>query len=274
MRATPSGASRARHQWVSPVAIVGWRCGASEPLVSSPVTALARTAMVAEVGEGNWSMTRFVPRPSASAKSPPGSSETAVSRVLSETQDSRILRSPSPAGVTRPAAVLTAYWCCSVGSTWALLLGEQDLTIRPGPKLWISSGVPITESTPDSLARKLLAQHGYQLFCDANTSQHSRSVRRLGFVSRDAELILLAETIRHQTSEHPEHPLALAARWTTAGFSAMAATTWVRAGILSPETVHRPAIAETTIATPAHASYHHPCTPLALAPPANVTSTM
>jgi hypothetical protein len=82
-------------------------------------------------------------------------------------------------------AVLTVSWCCSVGSTWALLLREHD---RRGPSVWISSGVPITEPVPDALARELLAQHNFRFFYDPDSSPRTRSVRRLGFASRDAEL--------------------------------------------------------------------------------------
>lgn len=233
------------------------RCGLM-PLASSPATRPGARRMAAEGEEGNWTMTRCAPRPSVCAEPPPRSSDVAVSRVPSETERSRIPRSSSPAEVTWLAAVLTTSWCCSVGSTWALLLDEHDLSIRPGPKLWISSGVPIAEPTPGSLGRKLLAQHGYRLFWDPDNSQRIRSVRRLGFVSRDAELILLAEAIRDQTIEHPEHPLVLAARWIATGFSAMAATDWVRAGILSPDAVHRPAIAQITVTTPSHSSARRP----------------
>lgn len=136
----------------------------------------------------------------------------------------------------RLLAMLTVSWCCSVGSTWALLLREHD---RRGPSVWISSGVPITEPAPDSLAHELLAQHDFRLFYDPDGSPRTRSVRRLGFVSHDAELVRLAETIRAQPNEHLEHPLALAARWTAAGFSVLAAMNWVRAGIVAPEAVHR-----------------------------------
>ncbi|PZS38376.1 MAG: hypothetical protein DLM62_14125 [Pseudonocardiales bacterium] len=81
-------------------------------------------------------------------------------------------------------AVLTVSWCCSVGSTWALLLREHDVTARPGPMvMWISSGVPITEPVPESLARELLAEHGYRLFSDPDNPPRTRSVHRLGFVS-------------------------------------------------------------------------------------------
>jgi hypothetical protein len=98
--------------------------------------------------------------------------------------------------------------------------------------------VPITEPAPDSLAPELLIQRSYRLFYDPDGSQRTRSVRRLGFACRDAELILLAETIHDQPIEHLEHPLALAARWTTAGFSARAAMNWVRSGILTPEAAY------------------------------------
>jgi hypothetical protein len=113
----------------------------------------------------------------------------------------------------------------------------RGLPIRTAPIEWISSGVPITEPAPDSLAAELLTQRSYRLFYDPDAWQRTRSVRRLGFASHDAELILLAETIHAQPIEHLEHPLALAARWTTAGFSAPAAMNWVRSGILTPEAV-------------------------------------
>ncbi|MDQ2884204.1 MAG: hypothetical protein M3Y48_24435 [Actinomycetota bacterium] len=135
-------------------------------------------------------MTRFVNRPSGAAKSPPrsglapGSSDVAASFAPSETQASRTPRTRSPANAAQPVAVLTASWCCSVGSTWALLLREHDLTTRPGPTvMWISSGVPITEPAPESLARELLAEHGYRLFSDPDNPPRTRSVHRLGFVS-------------------------------------------------------------------------------------------
>jgi hypothetical protein len=99
--------------------------------------------------------------------------------------------------------------------------------------MWISSGVPITERAPEPLARRLLAEHDFWLFSDADNPEHARSVRKLGFVSRDAELILLAEVIRDKYIGYPEHPLALASRWTAAGVSAKAALSWLRSGTLS-----------------------------------------
>jgi hypothetical protein len=61
---------------------------------------------------------------------------------------------------------------------------------------------------------------------------------RLGFVSRNAELILLAEMIRAQSIGLRDQPLALAAHWTAAGFSPLVAMRWVKSGILSPHAVH------------------------------------
>jgi hypothetical protein len=169
----------------------------------------------------------------------PWSRDVAISVAPSKIRNFRSPRSRSAAELARPVAVLTVSWCCSVGSTWALLLHEHGAPVRSSPSGWISSGVPITEPAPDSLAHELLGQRGYRLLYDPDRSQRTRSVRRLGFVSCDAELILLAEMIRAQPIEHLEHPLRLAARWTAAGFSALAAMNWVRAGILAPEAVHR-----------------------------------
>ncbi|MGH4011669.1 MAG: hypothetical protein ACRDTH_26480 [Pseudonocardiaceae bacterium] len=106
--------------------------------------------------------------------------------------------------------------------------------------------MPITEPAPKLLARTLLAERGFQLFSDAGDPQRTRSMRKFGFVSRDAELILLAEAIRGETIGCPEHPLAVATRWAAAGFSAEAALSWLRSGTLSPEAAHTSITAETT----------------------------
>jgi hypothetical protein len=58
------------------------------------------------------------------------------------------------------------------------------------------------------------------------------------FVSRDADLILLAEMIRAQFIGQREQPLARAARWIAAGFSPLVAMKWVKSGVLSPHAVH------------------------------------
>lgn len=186
-------------------------------------------------------MTRFANRPSGPTESQPGSGLTprsgdvTASFAPSATPDQRIARTRSPADAMQPVAVMTASWSCSVGSTWTVVLHTSGLTTRPNPTAWISSGVPITEPAPESLARTLLAEHGFQLFSDADDTQRTRSVHRFGFVSRNAELILLAEIIRDETIGYPERPLALAARWTAAGFSAKTALSWLRSGTLSPE---------------------------------------
>ena len=106
--------------------------------------------------------------------------------------------------------------------------------------------MPILEPAPDSLAGELLAQRSYRLFYDPDNSQRARSVRRLGFVSRDAELISLAEMIRAQPLGQLEHPLALAIRWTVAGFSPSVARKWVKSGILSPPALHRSTLHRST----------------------------
>jgi hypothetical protein len=79
--------------------------------------------------------------------------------------------------------VLTASWCCSVGSTWAIVLRKPGPTTEAGPVVtWLTSGVPITEPAPDLLAHRLLAERGFRLFLDAEDPQRTHSVRRLGFV--------------------------------------------------------------------------------------------
>jgi hypothetical protein len=174
-------------------------------------------------------MAKFLDRPAVSS---PGSEliprfgDVAASPTPSDTPDLRITHSRSSAD----AVIMTASWSCSVGSTWTVVLRTPKLTIQPSPTMWISSGVPITEPAPESLARRLLAEHGFLLFADADNPERARSVCKLGFVSRDAELILLAEVIRDKYIGYPEHPLALASRWTAAGVSAKTALGWLRSG--------------------------------------------
>ncbi|MGH3721812.1 MAG: hypothetical protein ACRDRI_23800 [Pseudonocardiaceae bacterium] len=106
--------------------------------------------------------------------------------------------------------------------------------------------MPITEPAPESLAHGLLAEHGFWLFPDANPTRRTRSVRRVGSVSRDAELIWLAQAIREETSGTPERPLTLATRWRAAGFSATTALSWVHSGILTPEAAQGSTTTQTT----------------------------
>ncbi|MGH3766562.1 MAG: hypothetical protein ACRDTX_15680 [Pseudonocardiaceae bacterium] len=153
----------------------------------------------------------------------------------------------SPADTTPPVAVLTVSWCCSVGSTWALMLHQPAAATRAGLTVrWIGSGVPITEPAPESLAPELLAERGFWLFPDAGPTRRTRSVRRVGFVSRDAELIALAQAIREEIIGAPERPLTLATRWRAAGFSAPTAVGWLRSGTLSPQAAQGSIRAQTT----------------------------
>ena len=192
-------------------------------------------------------MTRYVPTESRPRAGSRDIHNVTVGVAPGKTRSSQSSRGRSLTDVVRPVTILTASWCCSVGSTWALLLCEHDLPLRAAPNEWISSGVPILEPPPDSLAGELLAQHSYRLFYDPDHSQRARSVRRLGFVSRDAELISLAEMIRAQPLGQLEHPLALAIRWTVAGFSPSVARKWVKSGILSPPALHSSTLHRSTL---------------------------
>jgi hypothetical protein len=130
-----------------------------------------------------------------------------------------------------------------------VVLRPPELTTQPSPTVWMCSGVPITEPAPESLARRLLTEHGFWLFSDTDDPERTRSMRKLGFVSRDGGLILLAEVIRSNSIGHPGHPLALAARWTAAGVSAKTALSWLRSRT-SPR--RRPQIDHDQDPTPAH----------------------
>ncbi len=89
-----------------------------------------------------------------------------------------------------PAPVLTAVWCCSVGTTWPLEVRELDPDTTLGTIVdRISSGVPITQPEPDTLARELLAARGLRLIGDATADHDTRSRRRIGYVCADAEPI-------------------------------------------------------------------------------------
>ncbi|MGH3693878.1 MAG: hypothetical protein ACRDRX_07800 [Pseudonocardiaceae bacterium] len=177
----------------------------------------------------------------------PGSGDAAVCPAPDEAPGAGIPPSRSAADATPPVAVVTVSWCCSVGSTWALMLHQPAGATRAGPTVrWIGSGVPITEPVPEPLAHELLADHGFWLFPEKDPTLRTRSVRRVGFASRDAELIALAQAIREETIGVPERPLTLATRWRAAGFSAKTALSWVHSGILTPKAAHRSTTAQTT----------------------------
>jgi hypothetical protein len=126
-------------------------------------------------------MTRYVPTESRPRAGFHDIYNVAVSVAPGKPRSFRSPRGQSFTDAVRPVTILTASWCCSVGSTWALLLREYHLPVHAAPSEWISSGVPITEPVPDSLAGELLAQHSYRLFYDPDNSERARSVRPAWF---------------------------------------------------------------------------------------------
>lgn len=148
-----------------------------------------------------------------------------------------------PLGNPAPAPVLTAVWCCSVGTTWVLELRELDRDARLGPIVdWISSGVPVTEPKPDALTKDLLTTRGLHFFLDPSTDPHIGTRHRIGYACADAELITLAHLVRDHPAKTEPHPVLLAASWIAAGFSANTAVRWIHAGCLPP---NNPAAAAT-----------------------------
>jgi hypothetical protein len=138
-----------------------------------------------------------------------------------------------------PVPVLAAVWCCSVGTIWTLELHELDHNMQLGPIVdWISSGVPVTQPTPDKLTHELLATRGLRLFFDPSPGPHTSSRHRIGYVCVDAELITLAHLVRDQAVKAELHPVMLAASWIAAGFSAETAAGWIRAGLPIPQVIH------------------------------------
>jgi hypothetical protein len=133
--------------------------------------------------------------------------------------------------------VLAAVWCRSVGTSWTLELHALDESTALGRVVdWISSGVPIVQPEPDAaLARDLLATRGLHLFGDSSAGPRTDSRRGIGYACRDAELITLARLVAEDATEAGVHPLLLAARWVTAGFSADAAAGWIHEGVRSPQ---------------------------------------
>lgn len=158
----------------------------------------------------------------------------------------RRLTSGDVAGAPR---VLAAAWCRSVGTTWTLELHELD----GGPARrtivdWISSGVPISQPEPEVLALELLAERGLQLFHDSSAGPGTHSRTGVGYVCGDAELISLARLVRDDAAKMGGHPVALAAQWVAAGFSADAAARWIRQGVHSPHaTQHQTVSSQLTV---------------------------
>lgn len=133
-----------------------------------------------------------------------------------------------------PPAVLTAFWCCSVGSVWTLELREFVAGTGLGAIVdWVSSGVPVTQPKPDTSAQELLAERGLWLFRDPCAGSPTGSRHRIGYVCAEAELIKLAHLVRNDAAQAGLHPVMLAA-WIAAGYSTTVAAGWIRAGCLFP----------------------------------------
>ena len=140
------------------------------------------------------------------------------------------------------APVLGAVWCRSVGTSWTVELHELDGDTAHGAIVdWISSGVPISQPEPDTLACGLLAERGLQLFHNSSVGPCTYSRHGIGYVCTNAELTKLAQVVRDDAAKIGVDPVVLAAQWVAAGFSADAATSWIRAGI------HAPQVAQQTV---------------------------
>jgi hypothetical protein len=87
---------------------------------------------------------------------------------------------------------------------------------------WISSGIPISQSVPDRLARELLADRGLHLFLDSTAGPSAHSRYSIGYACADAELITLADKIRDEAAETGVHPVILAAQRIATGYTANA----------------------------------------------------
>jgi hypothetical protein len=134
------------------------------------------------------------------------------------------------------APVMAAVWCRSVGTSWTLELHELDGGTALGTILdWISSGVPIAQPEPDTLARELVAERGLRLFRNSSASPCTDSRHGIGYVCGNAELVKLAHVVLDDAAETGVHPVVLASQWVAAGFSADAAAGWIREGVRSPQ---------------------------------------
>lgn len=143
-------------------------------------------------------------------------------------------RKPPP-GEKVPTDVLIASLCCSVGTTWTVVLRKPDENGRPGRAVvWISCGVPITEPAPGALAHELLAEHGFAVLVDDGPAHGTRSARHLGFASRSEDLIRLAKALQVTRSDPPDRAITLAARWLAAGYDPDEAIRFITADNLTP----------------------------------------
>ncbi|MGH3843592.1 MAG: hypothetical protein ACRDS0_19425 [Pseudonocardiaceae bacterium] len=83
---------------------------------------------------------------------------------------------------------LAAVWCRTVGSAWTLELHELDGGPAPGTiRERISTGVPIWQPAPETLAARLLADRGLKLFRDPAAGPRTRSRRGIGYACPDTD---------------------------------------------------------------------------------------
>jgi anti-sigma B factor antagonist len=132
-----------------------------------------------------------------------------------------------------PPPVLTAFWRRLMGSVWILELCKFDTGTAPAAAAdWINSGVPATQPAPDT-AHELLAAYGLWLFHDPSKEIGTGGRHRIGYTCTDAELVLLADLMRHDAAQARLHPMMLAS-WVAAGYSTTTAVGWIRAGCPFP----------------------------------------
>ncbi len=113
---------------------------------------------------------------------------------MSFTAQEHALGPPTSHDVATMAPVMAAVWCRSVGTSWTLELHELgDGTALGTIRDWISSGVPIAQPEPDTLACELLADRGLRLFRNSSAGPCTDNRHGIGYVCRDTELVKLTE---------------------------------------------------------------------------------
>jgi hypothetical protein len=173
--------------------------------------------------------------------------------MVTITSRTQALERPTADNPIATAPVLGAAWCRSVGTFWTLELHRLDGGTTSGTIVdWITSDVPISQPEPHTLTQELLAERGLHLFPDCSANPGIQNRHRIGYVCTNAELIKLAHLIRDDATKAERHPVALAAQWIAAGFSANAAARWIRQGVHSPQTVPRQAASSQIAISPTH----------------------
>ena len=108
--------------------------------------------------------------------------------------------------------VFTAWWCCSVGTTWTVELRSVGRSVLGRPLEWICSGVPTQQPIPEQHLTDLLRERDLLLFPDDPVEPRSRSRRLIGYVTRDPDVMKLALTLPNTQDAGGEHRLLIAAR--------------------------------------------------------------